>query len=144
MKSENKQIRYIFCSAWFTQYSRINKKHSSHLMTKPTKRLCAQRRQISLGIRPVWSFFAVRTKKAWFLSYTLIAQWRLIRLGRCPGWSVLAGRSHSVGFVMRQLIYFVPRDSCSTAESTKTLLVSSPAVWTNYHKIWKLVLPVLK
>ena len=27
----------------------------SHDMTKPTKWLCAQRRQISLGIRPVWS-----------------------------------------------------------------------------------------
>ena len=29
--------------------------HMSRLMTKPTKWLCAQRRQISLGIRPVWS-----------------------------------------------------------------------------------------
>ena len=27
----------------------------SRLMTKPTKWLCAQRRQISLGLRPVWS-----------------------------------------------------------------------------------------
>ena len=27
----------------------------SHLMMKPTKWLCAQRRQFSLGIRPVWS-----------------------------------------------------------------------------------------
>ena len=29
--------------------------HLSRLMTKPTKWLCAQQRQISLGIHPVWS-----------------------------------------------------------------------------------------
>ena len=46
----------------------------SHLVTKPTKWLCAQR---SLGIRPVWSVFAVRTKKAWVLSYPLSAQRKL-------------------------------------------------------------------
>ena len=40
-----------------------------------------------LSIRPVWSVFAVRIKKAWVLSYPLSAQWRLIRLGGCPGWS---------------------------------------------------------
>ena len=30
--------------------------------------------QISLGIRPVWSVFAVRMKKHWVLSYALIAK----------------------------------------------------------------------
>ena len=44
--------------------------------------------QISLGIRPVWSVFAVSMKKAWTLSYPLNAQPRLMRLGGCPGWSV--------------------------------------------------------
>ena len=43
--------------------------------------------RISLGIRPVWSVFAVRMKKAWVLSYPLSVQLRLIRLGGCPGWS---------------------------------------------------------
>ena len=33
--------------------------------------------QISLGIHPVWSVFAVRMKKAWVLSYPLSAQRRL-------------------------------------------------------------------
>ena len=33
--------------------------------------------QISLGIRPVWSVFAVRMKKAWVFSYQLSAQRRL-------------------------------------------------------------------
>ena len=33
--------------------------------------------QISLGIRPVWSEFAVRTKKPWVLGYPLSAQRRL-------------------------------------------------------------------
>ena len=43
--------------------------------------------QISLGIRPVWLFFAVRMKKAWVFNYPFKAQRRLIRLGGCPGWS---------------------------------------------------------
>ena len=33
--------------------------------------------QISLGIRPVWSVFAVYMKKPWIRSYSLSAQWRL-------------------------------------------------------------------
>ena len=63
--------------------------------------------QISLGIRPVWSVFAVRMKKAWVLSYPLSTQRRL--------WSDWADaqadlslcwmHSHFIGFVMRRLIY---------------------------------------
>ena len=63
--------------------------------------------QISLGICPVWSVFAVRMKKAWVLSYPLSAQWRLIRLGGCPGWSKSSlGAQPLLGFVMSQLILF--------------------------------------
>ena len=50
------------------------------------KNLCTQWRQISLGIRPVWSVFAVRMKKAWVLIYPLSTLQRLIRLGGCLGW----------------------------------------------------------
>ena len=39
--------------------------------------VCPAKTQISLGIRPVWSVFAVRMKKPWFLSYPLSAQRRL-------------------------------------------------------------------
>ena len=62
--------------------------------------------QISLGICPVWSVFAVRKKKDSVLSYPLIAQRRL--------WSDWAdakadlslrwAHTHFVGFVMRRLI----------------------------------------
>ena len=48
--------------------------------------------QISLGIRPVWSVFTVRMKKAGVLSYPFSAQWTLIRLGGCLIW-VFAGRT---------------------------------------------------
>ena len=61
--------------------------------------------QISLGIRPVWSVFAVRMKKPWALTYPMSAQWRL--------WSDWADaqadlslrwvHTHFVGFVMRRL-----------------------------------------
>ena len=64
--------------------------------------------QISLGIRPVLSVFAVRMKKAWVLSYLLSAQRRL--------WSDWAdaqadlslrwAHSHFVGFDMLRLICF--------------------------------------
>ena len=57
----------------------------SQCMTKPTKwHVRPAKTEISLGIRPVWSVFAVRMKKAWILSYPLSTQQRLIR---CPGWS---------------------------------------------------------
>ena len=50
----------------------------SHLMTKPTKwYVRPAKTQISLGIRPVWSVFAVRMKKHCVLGYPLSAQWRL-------------------------------------------------------------------
>ena len=60
----------------------------SWLMTKLTKWHVRQAKiQISLGICPVWSVFAVRMKKPCILSYPLSAQWRLIILGGCPDWS---------------------------------------------------------
>ena len=62
--------------------------------------------QISLGIRPVWSVFAVPMKKAWVLSYPLSAQQRL-----WSDWadakadlSLCWAHTHFVGFVMSQLI----------------------------------------
>ena len=62
--------------------------YMSHLMKKPTKwHVHTAKTQISLGIRPVWSVFAVHMKKPWVLSYPVSAQRTLIRLGGCPGWS---------------------------------------------------------
>ena len=81
--------------------------HLSHLMIKPRNwPICPAKTQISLGIRPVWSVFAVHMKKAWILSYPLRTKRWLIRLGRCPGWPKSSlGTRHFVGFVMRRLIW---------------------------------------
>ena len=50
----------------------------SRIVTKPTKwHVRPAKTQISLGIRPVWSEFTVRLKKAIILSYPLSAQRRL-------------------------------------------------------------------
>ena len=50
--------------------------------------LCAQQRQISLGIRPVWSEYSLSTWRNIGSSATHWAQAKtLIRLGGCPGWS---------------------------------------------------------
>ena len=51
----------------------------SRLMTKPTKWLCAQRRQISLDIRPVWSESSLST---WRKAGPLATHWV-----HNPGWS---------------------------------------------------------
>ena len=64
--------------------------------------------QISLGIRPVWSVFAVRSMGSY--GPKLFFMWTsktLIRLSGLPRliW-VFAGRTcHFVGFVMRRLVY---------------------------------------
>ena len=67
--------------------------------------VCPAKTQISLGICPVWSDFAVHMKKAWVLSYPLSAQRRLL-----IDWadaqadpSLRWAHSHFVGFVTRRL-----------------------------------------
>ena len=92
------QVRFLLVLLLFS-VSLLNK--LSRLTTKPAKWLCAQRRQISLGIRPVWSVFAVRMKKARVLSYPLSAQQRLlIRLGGCAGWSESSLGAHAILLVL--------------------------------------------
>ena len=69
------------------------------------KNFWSAKTQIILGIRPLWSVFAVRMKKPWVLSYTLSSHRRL--------WSDCADaqadlslrwpHTHFVGFVMSQL-----------------------------------------
>ena len=128
----------MICTPWSSNNSRgidlpLNSNwsiHSSLDMTKPTKWVCAQRRQISLGICPVWSVFAVCMKKASVLSYPLSALRRL--------WSDLADaqadlslrrvHSHFVGFVMSWLIsnknaaYFAFTSTCLKATASEVIL----------------------
>ena len=102
-----------FVLAWaYSSEPRHDKTNKTNL--RPAKT------QISLGIRPVWSVFAVRIKKVGVLSYPLSAQRRL--------WSDWAdaqadlslrwAHTHFVGFVMSWLIY-------STAYITANLLFPS-------------------
>ena len=63
--------------------------------------------QISLGIHPVWSVFAVCMKKAKVLSYPLSAQRRLIRLGRCPGWPEPLLGAHSLCWFCHVAAHFL-------------------------------------
>ena len=57
----------------------------SRLWTKPTKwHVGPAKIQISIGIHPVWSVFAVCLKKAWVLGYPLSAQRRLWSDGHMP------------------------------------------------------------
>ena len=82
--------------------------------------------QISLGIHPVWSVFAVRMKKACALSYPLSAQRRL-----WSDWadaqadlSLRLAHSHFVGFVMSLLkLYFC---LLSIAEESQSELKKDP------------------
>ena len=87
--------------------------------------------QISLGIRPVWSDFAVRIKKAWVLNYPLSAQRRLWSdwADAQPDPSLLWARTHFAGFVMSWLKlicficpYFLSVHSCSESEEFYILI----------------------
>ena len=73
----SKLIEFFFNGKCITVRSLFLSK-MSRLMTKPTKwHVPPAKTQISLGICPVWSVFAVRMKKAWVLSYPLRTQRRL-------------------------------------------------------------------
>ena len=90
------------CSEWFEpRHDKTN-----NFVVRPAKT------QISLGIRPIWSVFAVRMKKAWVRSYPLSAQRRL-----WSNWAdaqadlrLLWAHTHFVGFVMSRLIFIVSFD----------------------------------
>ena len=77
------QTDFVYiCFFWFTlstfRLIVCSSLNLSRLVTKPTKwHVYPAKTHISLGIRPVWSVFAVRLKKAWTLSHPLSAQWRL-------------------------------------------------------------------
>ena len=73
--------------------------------TNQQKAVRPAKTQISLGIRPVWSVFTVRMKKAWVLSYPLSAQRRLWLdwVDAQADLSLRWAHGHIVGFVMLQL-----------------------------------------
>ena len=78
----------------------------SRLMPKPTKwSVRPAKTRISLGIRPVWTVFAMRSVGSWGPNCSSCGQRRLIRLGGCSGWSRVfpERKGHYVGFVMRRL-----------------------------------------
>ena len=79
----------------------------SRLMTKPRKwPLRPAKTQISLGIRPVWSVFAVRMKEHWILSYPLSALRHETDQTGCMSrliWVFAVRKDHFIGFVMRRL-----------------------------------------
>ena len=90
------KIQVGFWKSYEPPHDKTNKIHA-----RPAKT------QISLGICPVWSVFAVSMKKAWVLSYPLSAQrslwsdWANAQADLSLHWA----HSHFVGFVMRRLIW---------------------------------------
>ena len=101
--------------------------------------------QISLGIRPVWSVFAVRMKKAWVLSYPLSTQ-RWLWLDWADAQADLSLRwAHTrfVGFDMSWLIspikvvYWTLKEYTLCYKTTKEFKVSfdneaEKRVWTKF------------
>ena len=60
-----------------SEHVNMEQQITSRRTTKPIKWCVPPAKTlISLGIRPVWSVFAVRMKKAWVLSYPVSTQWR--------------------------------------------------------------------
>ena len=95
----------VYCLNLYLVSSRQNT-DMSHDMTKPTKCLCAQRTQISLGICPIWSASSLSARRK---LGSLATHWAQSedsdQTGRMPRliW-VFAGCTVTVGFVMSQLI----------------------------------------
>ena len=95
--------------------------------------------QISLGIRPVWSVFAVRMKKSWVLSYPLSAQRRLWLdwADAQADLSLRWARSHFVAFVMSRLIFCSLPSACvpmaiNNYLALKTCEYSTATTFKNY------------
>ena len=117
----NLSPRLSFPSIW-ARHDKTNK-----VTVRPAKT------QISLDIRPVWSDFAVRKKKAWVLSYPLSAERRL--------WSDWAdaqadlslrwAHSHIVSFVMSRLI---PKLADSVCANELGYMTSSEPPLTFRHE----------
>ena len=77
-------------------------KYMSRLMSKATIwPVHPAKTQISLGIRPVWSVFVVRSVGSWgpkfFFMWTAKT---LIRLGGCPGWCESLLGAHTILLVL--------------------------------------------
>ena len=81
IESKSKWILTIFATVAASYLFEPRHDKTNKVSVRPAKT------QISPGIRPVGSEFAVCMKKPWALKYLLSAQRRLIRLGGCPGWS---------------------------------------------------------
>ena len=88
--------------------------------------------QISLGIRSVWSVFAVRIKKALVLSYPLSAQRRLwsdwadVQADLSLRWA----HSHFVGFVMSRLALQLGSSCCTCILCFSRFI----KMWTHYFQ----------
>ena len=79
--------------------------HMSHSTTKPIKwPMRPTKTLIRLGIRPVWSVFAVFMKKGWTLSYPLSAQQRFWSDWVDADPSLFWAHSQFVGFVVLWLM----------------------------------------
>ena len=98
----------------------------SHSMTKPTEQpLRLAKTQISLGIFPVWSVFAVRMKRPWVLSYPLSAQqilwsdWVDAQADPSLHWA-----HKSIGFVMCWLIWNKEKLQRAVPSTIKTVCLN--------------------
>ena len=97
--------------------------HMSCPLTKPTKwPVSPVKTQISLGICPVWSVFAICMKKHWAFNYLLSAQWRL---WADPGWSCLRWVNISFFWFCHAAVHIIIL-CVLTAKTLARLRMSSP------------------
>ena len=97
-------------SKFFETDSPSKYRNLSRLLTKPTKwYVRPAKTQISLGIRPVWSVFAVRWMGRWGHNFFHADSEDSDQTGRMPRliWIFAGRKGHFVGFVMRWLIWFL-------------------------------------
>ena len=110
--------------------------HMSCPLTKPTKwPVSPVKTQISLGICPVWSVFAICMMKHWAFNYLLSTQWRL---WADPGWSLSSLGEHIIFLVLscggsyNNTVCADCEDSCETAHELTKITTYSHSSSTSF------------
>ena len=104
-------------------------------MTKPTKWVCAQQRQISLGICPVWSESSL---SAWWKLGTLAAHWAHTEDSDQTGWMVkchhaFPQRSKYLQLHFLQSFSYIPMTSIPIPNYVAFLLKTLNVPYRNKH-----------
>ena len=116
--------------------------HLSHLLTKPTKWLCAQQPPSPIAAQSDQSSLCTQwvTKEPSFkLQAFFMQQWRLIRLGRCPGWSESSLGAMPFCWFSHEAAHLISKIHKKTSKVTTQISLCIWEIWSVFAVTWSLV-----